>query len=127
MRRKKGVAFDSTVRAHAGAYIERTAGLEDDWSDNHLAGFQFDESDRGSLRQGNVVADVQQIPPAVAQLNSTVDVNALADAGTQGAERRFLVLGPFEQPPREARRSAAHYPVFQPLTPPHRHTHRLVA
>src|SRR6186997_3195825 len=127
MRGKKRVAFDCTVRAHAGMHVECTAGLEDDWPDDHLAGFQFDEADRGSLRQGNVVTDVEQIPPTVAQLNSTVDVNALADPGPEGAKRRFLVLGPFEQPPRDARRSAAHDPVFQPLTPPHRHPNRLVA
>jgi hypothetical protein len=66
-------------------HIEGASRLENDRPDDHLAGVQFDQPDRCSLRQRNIVTDLEQIPPAFAYLDSSVDVNALADTSAQRA------------------------------------------
>ena len=79
-RREIRFALDVGIARDAGADVERAAGFQGDRTDQICAVFEFDQLQRRVLAQGDVIADVEQVPTALQQIHAAMDVDALADA-----------------------------------------------
>ncbi len=94
-----GFRFHSRVRSESRPDVERAAATDGNRADHDLAVFQFDNLKGGVPADRHIVADVEQVPAALEQGGSVVDVDALADPGAQGAQHDVLEHRPLEQAP----------------------------
>ena len=114
------------MRCNASPNLQGAAGADADGADDNLPVFELNEQQRRILAERDIVADIEQVPAALQQIDAVVNVDALADTGTEGSQNRLLKFGPFEQPPRHQPHRLLHDPVAHIEAAPHRCSRRLV-
>ena len=98
---------------HAGAHVEGGAGADRDRAEHHLLVLVLEEPQRDVAPDRGAVADLQQVPAAVAQVDAAVDVDLLADLRAQRAEEGVLEHRPLDQLPGDDARQLLHDPAAQ--------------
>ena len=99
--------------AHAGAHFERGAGPDPHRPDHDFAIGEFAEAEHRILAHRHVVAEVEQIPAAAAQVDAAVQMDALADPRAERAQGHQLQFRALQQLPRHEPHEAQHAPVAQ--------------
>ena len=100
--------------------------MQHDATKNEVPLFKLHNTKRGVLGHGDVVANVQQVPATLMQVDTSVNVYPVTDARTQDSQRQALQLGPGQQGPRDGPRGLHDDPVADIEVPPHRHSRRPV-
>src|SRR5262245_3713962 len=115
------------MTAHTGSYIERAAGTNRDWSDDHLSIVKFHKANCGILTQRHLITDLQQIPPTLQEINATMNVNSAPYACPESPQYPLLKYSPDQQPPRNESHRFLNHPIANVEAPQNRRTSRLIA
>ena len=84
------------------------------------------EAQRRILAERGTIADLQQVPPAIQEIDTPMDVHPPADPGSQGAEGGLLEHRASKPRPRHEMHRPLHDPVAQEEAAPDRRPQRLV-
>ena len=105
---------------HARTHLKCRTFAKRDWADHHMAIFQVYDAERRVLPDGNIVANVKQVPTALKQINAPVDVDSLPNARPQCPQNHHLKFSTRQQLPRDRTHDLLNDPVANIETSPYR-------
>mgnify|MGYP003332255707 CR=1 FL=1 len=88
---------------------------------------EFDDADGGVLSDHDIVADGEDVPPAVREINTAMNVHAFADGGAERAQHRRVKHRALQRAPRNQARGRDDDPVTDVEGRPDGRSHRAIA
>src|SRR5262249_19597617 len=96
---------------HPGPRLEGTVIADGDGTKDDLLVLVSDHPQHDVARQGDIIADLQEIVATTRELDTLVDVDVLANLRTELAQEPVIKARPFDQTPGDSFDAPLHQPV----------------